>query len=408
MWKVVPDKNVRDNFGYKISKQYYCIEIVIGNNSAYDLQIAGVGFRLKSGTGGQIVNTKVPTNSYRMTRGTLEKDEVFSPRNIILNFVKGLGPVLTGVTPFFHAVNHKSNFSQGINILSDPFEKGIELVFPDSTIRQLAHLDDQMLRDGLIVHNNLQVRTVAFFPKNFLLFTDHPEDKNKPQKVMEQLGDLVLIGDQIAHLNRQVVTATTEGGPVPVPAQTLNLSATFEQGAKDKSLLINGSFLDNATITELPKGVTITEPVIGPNGKSLRAKISVDDSVAPGKYVVAITTPGGATPFTLNIEQGPPEATMSDSKDVDPKSIKSPQTQAMLKVMDKDKQKVMKLTITGKHLENAEVVGNDNIQVLEKQNIDGSHLGLLVLAPKTAGKYSVDVKNQSSHDNTRTVAFELK
>lgn len=416
MWKVVPSKNVSDNFGHKVSKQYYCIEIVIGNNSQYDLQIASVGFRLKARTqegakagakaGGQIVTNKVPTNSYRMTRATLEKDEQFSTRNVVLGLVKALGPVLTGITPFFHNVNHSNNFSQGINILSNPFEKGIEAVFPDSTIRQLGHLDDQMLRDGLIVHNNLHVRTLAFFPKDFLQLD--AADKNNPQKVMEQLGELVLIGDQIAHLNRQVVTATAEGGPVLVPAQTLTRSASFEQGATDKELLIAGSFLDNATIQDKPKGVTISDPAIGSNGRSLSAKVSVDHAAVPGKYVVAITTPGGATPFTLNIEQAPPEATAPDPEDVASDSVKSPQTRAMLKATDMTKQRVVKLTVTGRHLEDAEVVGNTDVQVLEKHNVDGSKLELLLLAPKAAGTYSVDVKNKSSHDDTKTVTFKLK
>jgi|GEM_PF-3802522 len=409
MWKVVPSKNVRDNFGRKVSRQYYCIEIVIGNNSQYDLQIASVGFRLKTVAqlGTQIVTTKVPTNSYRMTRATLEKDEVFSTRNIVLGFVKALGPVLTGITPFFHNISHKANFSQGINILSDPFEKGIEAIFPDSTIRQLGHLDDQTLRDGLIVHNNLHVRTVAFFPKDFLKFRNKA-DKEDPQKVMEQLNEMVLVGDQIAHLNRQVVTATAEGGPVPVSAQILTRSATFEQGATDQELVINGSFLDNASIEDNPNGVTISQPIVGPNGKSLRAKVSVKDDAVPGKYVLAITTPGGTTPFTLNIDQAPPEVTPSDPKDVDPESVKSPQTRAMLQVMDKKKQRVVKLTVTGKHLENAEVVGNDDVQVLEKQNVDGSKLELLLLAPKAAGTYSVDIKNKSPRNATKTVSFELK
>ncbi|HEY3138544.1 MAG TPA: hypothetical protein VGL29_21145, partial [Blastocatellia bacterium] len=241
----------------------------------------------------------------------------------------------------------------------------------------------------------------------FLKF-QNSTDRNDPQKVMEQLGQLVIIGDQIAHLNRQVVTATTEGGPVRVPAQTLTRSASFEQGAKDQELLISGSFLNNASIEDIPKGVSISPPTIGSNGKSLRAKVSVDDAAAPGKYVLAIITPGGATPFTLNIEQAPPVATASDTKDVNPESVKSPLTQAALQVMDKKKQRVVKLTVTGKHLENAEVVGNDNVQVLEKQNVDGSKLELLLLAPKAAGTYSVDIKNKSPRDNTKTVSFDLK
>ena len=44
MWKILPRKVVHDNFGRRIAKRYYAVEAMIGNNSGYDLQIAGVGF----------------------------------------------------------------------------------------------------------------------------------------------------------------------------------------------------------------------------------------------------------------------------------------------------------------------------------------------------------------------------
>src|SRR5205814_7761982 len=44
MWVVLPNKVVKDNFGSRMSDQYYGIGIVIGNNSGYSLQLASVGF----------------------------------------------------------------------------------------------------------------------------------------------------------------------------------------------------------------------------------------------------------------------------------------------------------------------------------------------------------------------------
>ncbi len=46
MWAVVPQRIVSDNFGSRVAKLFYCIEVVIGNNTGYDLQIASVGFKL--------------------------------------------------------------------------------------------------------------------------------------------------------------------------------------------------------------------------------------------------------------------------------------------------------------------------------------------------------------------------
>ncbi len=44
MWAVIPDRIVKDNYGRTVADRYYAIEVVIGNNSGYDLQIVGVGF----------------------------------------------------------------------------------------------------------------------------------------------------------------------------------------------------------------------------------------------------------------------------------------------------------------------------------------------------------------------------
>src|SRR5262249_7479488 len=77
MWGVVPRRIVRDNFGHFISEKYYAIEVIIGNNSGYPLQIAGAGFCLNGQCPkeGDLPNnvTIAPTSSYRMTRGTLDK-----------------------------------------------------------------------------------------------------------------------------------------------------------------------------------------------------------------------------------------------------------------------------------------------------------------------------------------------
>lgn len=60
MWGVMARQVVRHNFGTKIAKHYYAIQLGIGNNSGFDLQIASVGFRLPKNT--KIKNT-LPTNS---------------------------------------------------------------------------------------------------------------------------------------------------------------------------------------------------------------------------------------------------------------------------------------------------------------------------------------------------------
>ena len=48
------------------------------------------------------------------------------PRTMTLAIVDGLGSLLTGFNPFFHNANHAKNYSQFIDILSNPLAKGLE------------------------------------------------------------------------------------------------------------------------------------------------------------------------------------------------------------------------------------------------------------------------------------------
>ncbi|HEY0407797.1 MAG TPA: hypothetical protein VGC89_18825 [Pyrinomonadaceae bacterium] len=258
MWAVLPDSVVKDNFGGKVSNEYYAVEVVIGNDSGFDIQIASVGF-----TGGkdqndnQIFNNKIPSTGFRITRGSLQRRQQLSPRNLLINGLKVFGPFLTGFTPYFRNLPHRTNFSEAINIISNPLEKGLEFVIPDTTIDQLARLGDQAFRDDIttrtVIPNNTQSRILTFVAKD-LIFPPTGKSsltrarqynysqvrssaqgtigvwsgkesgkasskgnsgggsaynpRNNSQDVMRMLGQLVLIGDQIAHVNRiRVVNA---------------------------------------------------------------------------------------------------------------------------------------------------------------------------------------------------------
>lgn len=272
MWDVIPEKITKHNFGGAIAKNYYAIEVVIGNNSGYDLQIASVAFELPndetllalrcrnlSNKGGGVdlqINrsdscgqkrlteytsaldrTALPTSSYRITRGTLERGEIRNARTFILGAVTIAGPLLTGFVPFFHNVNHRANFSEGINILSNPVEKGLEALWTDPKPRQRDRFDDQVLRDSLIIHNNTQIRTLAFFPKELLrLPKDFENDseydrwKNNAREVRERLGKLIIIGDEISYRNRISITANPPT-PVPIPSPTPTVAPTVAPAA---------------------------------------------------------------------------------------------------------------------------------------------------------------------------------
>jgi hypothetical protein len=373
MWGVMARDVVWHNFGHKIAKHYYGIQLSIGNNTGFDIQIASVGFRLPEDT--KIKNT-VPTHSYRATRGTLERQQELGTRVKVLNSLKTAGLLLTGFLPFWHALGPAANAARFADIVNGPVIVGYESIAPDTVLSHLTRLDDQALRDGLIIKNNSQVRTTVFVPKQLLDIDKNEGADNRdtaparflaekrqkqlnyredPQYVNLRLGELVLIGQPIKYLNRLQVIKTSEGGPITPPPTVVGTNPhTVEQGADKEALIIPGSYLDNAVIT--PKdpdtglrvsGIEFTDTAADSSGRILKTKVSVKDDVPPKTYKLVISTPTehGSAETTLEVIQGRPSG-LSEITYVDGKQ---PVTNA-------DKDVLVKIKITGKHLENSEIV----------------------------------------------------
>ena len=297
MWAVMPQNIVRDNFGNKIKKQYYGIEVVIGNDSGYDLELASVGFNLGRGdleTAAGLPSNKIPTSGYRVTRASLQRRQQLNLRNLTLNIIKSLGPVLTGFTPFFHNVNHTNNYVEGINILSGPIQQGFEFVWPDLTIGQLANLEDQSLRDNSItrtvVKNNTQVRFVVFVPKDLInneKLEDHRKWRDQPLEVMKKLGSMILVGDQVEHINRVRVVSSAETG------------AAFSISGRIFDPCLKG--VEGATVTlDQPDGTKLTAPTDS-EGRYHFDKVAsgLSYTLTPSKPDTTFKTPTGNS-FTLH------------------------------------------------------------------------------------------------------------
>jgi hypothetical protein len=170
-WGVLPKRISSDTFGSRVTKLYYPIEVVIGNNSGYDLQLASVQFKLPEGS---MLDTNIPTNSYYVVRASLQREQLIGARNTTINIIKAIGPILTGSAVFFNgssiaALHHKNVFLGLTDVFSNPFEKGLELIFPDQTVQQLINLDNHTLRDGAVIANNTQVRTIVFVNRDLLV-----------------------------------------------------------------------------------------------------------------------------------------------------------------------------------------------------------------------------------------------
>lgn len=363
MWGVMEKKVVHDNFGRDIANDFYGIQLVIGNNSGYDLQIAGVGFRLPN-QALQKRGVVFPTNSYRATRGVLEREQEFGRRSIILNSLKATGGLFTGFLPFWRMARPRANAATWADIVNGPLVAGFELIVPDTTVKQLVRLDDQMLRDGLIVKNNSQIRTLVFIPKALLnlskttpsptptptptptqgTFVRYPL-KNKdlsidPQFVMEQLGDLVLVGQQISYLNRVQVISRPDGAVTPPPMIT-GVSEELTQGDSRKSVAFTGTNLLGAVITAPDKFTVANDPVKANSAtNSLIVEISVDETVMPGEYPFVIATKAGAWIKMMKVK---PTAPVVKTEYEKPKA-------------NKDEEQTLILKLTGKGLTTSKLV----------------------------------------------------
>lgn len=317
MWGVMDKKVVRDNFGHDLANDFYGIQLVIGNNSGYDLQIAGVGFQLPN------IDNTIPTNSYRATRGVLEREQEFGRRSIILNSIQATGGLLTGFLPFWRAGFHPNaaaNAARWSSIVGGPLATGFGLIVPDTTVKQLVRLDDQMLRDGLIVKNNSQLRTLVFVPKGLLNLskTAGASDARKadskvkdwsidPQYVNQKLGRLVLVGQTITYLNRVQVIARSEGAGVTPPPTVTGVNGQLVQGSKEELVVFTGTNFKDATISP-PDGILVpTNSIkVDENGNSLMAKITVSETITPSEYPLVITTPAGSAVKMIKIAPAKP------------------------------------------------------------------------------------------------------
>lgn len=169
-WEIMGEKNCSDTFGKRVAQSMYCIQLVIGNNTGHPLQLAGIGFmnQVKSLEALGIKETSVVNSSYASTRAVLLHSQTYDLRNTIFNALQAGGIIMAGFTPYFsgvHQPNAKAHYLAAIAVVSGPILQAFNIVAPDPVITQLKNLDDQSLRDNLIIPNNFPVRTVVFVEK---------------------------------------------------------------------------------------------------------------------------------------------------------------------------------------------------------------------------------------------------
>jgi hypothetical protein len=337
-----------------------------------------------------------------------------------VNSVKSAGLLFTGLLPFWRNARPHANAAQLADILNSPIEQGLELIYPDLTVKQLIRLDDQMLRDGLIIKNNSQVRTLAFVPKDLLNLSHATgkEDKensrrsdatirawqNDPQYVNQKLGTLVLVGQTIVYTNRVQLLVNPAGGPVsPQPTITGINPPTVEQGAKDEPMSIPGAYLDKATLTlkdpdsnEPVKGVKFSAISSDASGHMLEVKLSVEPDVAPKKYKLVASTTGGSDERTFEIIQARPSFNGAIAYD----GGSAPK--------EKSEEQKVGITIKGTNFDNAKLILPTGWTTDGDPTVGPAQITAKIVVPKGTKKGFYDIKVKNSNPNAATVKFEVQ
>jgi hypothetical protein len=208
MWTLLPQNIAGDIFGSNVKRKYYCIQVTILNNSGYEFQVGGFGFTVPGLARSNASQTLTPSTGYPIVRHTINQGQRSGLRNTSLALIKGMGLVMTGVTPFFRSASHQGNFSKLLNIMSNPVEVGFEMFFPDQTLQYLEQLDNTGFRDTanvrLSIPTNRSISTMVFLPKD-LINLPKPKRDNPPE-VLSALGNLFVFGDTVQHVRSIRVT----------------------------------------------------------------------------------------------------------------------------------------------------------------------------------------------------------
>jgi P pilus assembly chaperone PapD len=191
-WTVLPPQIVGDLYGRTIKSHYYCIEVTIDNQTGSGVALNGFQFTLDGET------RQSPSTMYDTVHGSLSRRKLTHPRTLTLAIISSVGNLMTGFNPFFHNLNHATNYSRFIDIISNPLEKGTALVWPDSYPDELARLEGSaVLHEEKIVVDKQVFRTKIFFPKQSLYLKD--DERNDLKKVTKALGTLGVSGYQLGN-----------------------------------------------------------------------------------------------------------------------------------------------------------------------------------------------------------------
>ncbi|HEY4355844.1 MAG TPA: hypothetical protein VGN16_08865 [Acidobacteriaceae bacterium] len=351
MWAPIGYETCKKAFGRPVAKAFWCIALKIGNNSGYQLQIAGVGFKGKAGTGD--ADNRTPNSSYALTRAVAQDGDSSSARAYVLNSINATALLMAGFSPFFHAENSISRYSTGTSIVGGPIEAAFSLIWPDNSARKANNLDDQSLRDGKLIPNNTQVTTVVFLDKGSIApdfiaackqaFKSYDATKANPpfgtqtlQQISDAitemdpseaseflsctkgktstglkaaLGDLVLVGDTVQYMQRIVVDQSVQSQEVSAGAQPTGSSVVYT------TLTITAAHPEQlpVSLNVLANGATVPATFNSIDGSN--ATYTMTDTF-PNQTAYTISDPSGGIRVSLKGNVADPSPTLTSTPDL--------------------------------------------------------------------------------------------
>ena len=204
-WNVLPWKIVKDNFGHYVANKYVAVDVAVNNCTDQTLILNAFQFHTQVVPGVTRIDL---TTDPKMVRGTLVKGQKTGIRNTGVHIIKSLGLIASGATGFFKNMGSSATYGRAVTLFSDPFEKGVELIFPDTIVTYLDNWEaDEVFKKGFVVSPSQTVRGRVFMPIQNL-YPSPAKVKAKhldPSEVRQKLGKISVLAMQTTGLQRAIV-----------------------------------------------------------------------------------------------------------------------------------------------------------------------------------------------------------
>ena len=319
MWKILPRRQASDSYGKKVADQYFAVELTVGNNSGYSLLVESIGFLAKGAEGKTKSVTPWPNDAYSITRSTIEREQQVGTRAIVLNSITGLAGVATGMSGFFVNEAHLAQFGVFLG-LTNPLVEGFRLIWPDKTVRHLVALDSRVFRGSTIIKNNESRSIFTFISREMVECKRNCAVMQggrlpfggkafNPVQIMEELGQLVLVGHEIDFINRVRVVSREAPSPTAVPPVVFELPRAARTIIQNETLKLNvtGNGLSNITPAAPDNSsLKVTRTINDVNGKFSEVTVEAGLDAAPGEVTLPLSTAGGSTTIKLFVIAGTP------------------------------------------------------------------------------------------------------